>query len=148
MIRLLFGSDHHHRFLGGRLVLRELDNDAVRSSDVRVVEPGWFSDRLAQYANPGIRELHDRGIDVCDAEAEVGDTESMAVRPVSSLGWRRRGKPTRKATENQDLPAECKEYSSVAVGIGVAKDRLRFEVMRIKSRRLLRLGGVDVDVIE
>ena len=133
---------------GGRLVLCELDNNAVGSSDVRVSEPRGFSDRLAQYLDPGSRELRDRGIDVRDAEAKVSDTETMAVRAVSGLGWRRRGKPTREAAENQDLPAECKEHPSVAVGIGVAKDRLRLEVMRIESRRLLRLGRVDVDVIE
>ncbi len=122
------------RLLRGRLVLRELDNDAVRSSDVRVSEPGWFSDRLAHYANPGSRELRDRGIDVRDTEAEVGDTEAMPIRSVSGLGWGCRGKPARKAAENQDLPAECKEYSSVALGVGVAMDRLRFEMIGVKSR--------------
>lgn len=92
--------------LGGKPVLRELDNEAVRSSNVRESEPRWFSDRLAQYANSGSGELRDRGIDVRDAEAEVGDTETMAVRSVSGLGWWCRGKPTRKTTKNQDLPAE------------------------------------------
>ncbi len=130
------------------LVLRELDDDAVRSSDVRVGEARRLSNRLAQYANAGSRELRDRGIDVRDAEAEVGDTKTMAVRSVSGLGWRRWSMPSRKVAENQDLPAECKEYSSVVIGIGVAKDRLRFEVIRIKSRRLFRLGRVDVNVIE
>jgi hypothetical protein len=46
------------------------------------------------------------------------------------------------------LPAERKEDSGVAVGICVAKERLRFEVTFIESRRFLRLGPVDVDVIE
>ena len=56
--------------------------------------------------------------------------------------------PSRKVAENQDLPAECKEYSSVVIGICVAKDRLRFEVVRVEPRRLFRIGGVDVNVIE
>jgi len=72
----------------------------------------------------------------------------MAVRSVSSLGWIRWGDPSREATDNQDLAAERKKDSRVTRGVRVAKDRLRFKVMLIETRRFLGLGRVDVDVIE
>ena len=37
---------------GRGLVLREFDNDAVRSDDVRITEARWLAYGLAQGANP------------------------------------------------------------------------------------------------
>ena len=38
--------------------------------------------------------------------------------------------------------------AGVAAGVGVAMERLRFEMALEESRRLLRIRRVDVDVIE
>lgn len=135
-----------HASLG--LVLRQFENDTVRSRHVGIRETGRLMDGFAQDADAGGRQLFDRGAEVRDAKAEMGDAETMTIRPIASDGRSRRGDVTGKTTEDEDLPAECQKDSEISIRVRVAMDRLCLEVALIELCRLLWLGRIDVDVIE
>jgi hypothetical protein len=78
----------------------------------------------------------------------VRNAKAVAVGSVSGLGWHRRGEAIGEAAYDQDLPAEREEDPKIPVGVRIAMDRLGFEVPLIELGRCLRLGCVDVDVIE
>lgn len=128
--------------------MRQFENDTVWRRHVGIGEAGRLMDGFTQDVDAGGRQFFDRSVEVRDAKAEMGDAETMTIRPIASDGRSRRGDVTGKTTEDEDLPAECQKYPEISMRVRVAMDRLCLEVALIELCRLLWLGRIDMDVIE